>query len=178
MQGLTRARDLEPRNADVLRALGEYYRQDDPGKAKEMLRAAVPPRPMTGGHTSRSDLALRPGGLRRGDQGMGAGAHADPDNILVLRNLGGVYHAVDRTDDAATVFQRALEIEPQATIYNNLATMRFFQGRYRRGGSRVREGDRAEPDLLPVLGQPRRHDTAGCPGQEQKAREAFTTAIG
>ena len=79
-----------------------------------------------------------------------------PDNILVLRNLGGAYHAVDRTEDAATMFQRALEIEPQATIYNNLATMRFFQGRYAESVRAFEKSDRAEPDLLPVLGQSRR----------------------
>ncbi len=37
---------------------------------------------------------------------------------------------LDRYEDAASSFQRALEIEPTARIYTNLGTARFFQGRY------------------------------------------------
>jgi tetratricopeptide (TPR) repeat protein len=59
------------------------------------------------------------------------GARAkSPDNPLVLRNLGAVYHMLERTDEAASALQRALEIEPSATLYSNLGTLRFFQGRY------------------------------------------------
>jgi tetratricopeptide (TPR) repeat protein len=33
-------------------------------------------------------------------------------------------------DAAAKAFQRALQIEPTASVYNNLGTLRFFQGQY------------------------------------------------
>ena len=55
---------------------------------------------------------------------------AAPDNVRILSNLGGVYHMLDRYEDAASAFQRALEIEPSARVYTNLGTARFFQGRY------------------------------------------------
>jgi serine/threonine-protein kinase len=53
-----------------------------------------------------------------------------PDNVRVLTLLGSVYHMQDRYEDAASAFQRALEIEPSAQVYTNLGTARFFQGRY------------------------------------------------
>ena len=178
LQALARARDLEPRNADILRTLGEYYRTEDPVKAEEMHRAAVAAAPDDWrAHVSLGQWLY---GQARYDEAIKEWELArtlTPDNILVLRNLGGVYHAVDRTEDAATMFQRALEIEPQATIYNNLATMRFFQGRY---AEAVRAFEKAT-ELNPTyylywgnLGDGYRL----MPGQEQKAREAFTTAIG
>ena len=53
-----------------------------------------------------------------------------PDNVLVLRNLGAAYYLLDRPDEAASILQRALEVGPSASIYTNLGTIRFFQGRY------------------------------------------------
>jgi eukaryotic-like serine/threonine-protein kinase len=53
-----------------------------------------------------------------------------PDNATLHRQLGAAYHMLDRPDDAARAFQQALQIEPTAAVYNNLGTLRFFQGRY------------------------------------------------
>ena len=53
-----------------------------------------------------------------------------PDNVIVLRNLGGAYFSVGRYDQAASILQRALEVRPVAAIYTNLGTLRFYQGRY------------------------------------------------
>ena len=46
------------------------------------------------------------------------------------RNLGAAYFQLDRYDEAASAFQRALEIAPTAATYTNLGTLRFYQGRY------------------------------------------------
>jgi len=54
----------------------------------------------------------------------------EPDNLLVLQNLAAAYQAVNRDDDAAAALQQALTIKPTADIYNNLATLRFYQGHY------------------------------------------------
>ena len=59
-----------------------------------------------------------------------AALKATPDNVVVLRSLGGAYFYVDRPDDAASTLQRALEVRPAPGIYTNLGTIRFFQGRY------------------------------------------------
>jgi eukaryotic-like serine/threonine-protein kinase len=53
-----------------------------------------------------------------------------PDNVLTLRNLGAAYYLAGRPDDAGSVLQRALEVRPSGSIYTNLGTIRFFQGRY------------------------------------------------
>jgi tetratricopeptide (TPR) repeat protein/predicted Ser/Thr protein kinase len=54
----------------------------------------------------------------------------EPDSVPTLRNLGAVYHVMGRDDDAASALQRSLEIQPTADAYNNLGTIRFYQGRY------------------------------------------------
>lgn len=48
----------------------------------------------------------------------------------MLRNLGAAYYQLGRHDEAASGFQRALEVRPSAATYTNLGTLRFFQGRY------------------------------------------------
>ncbi len=53
-----------------------------------------------------------------------------PDNLLALQNLGAAYQTIGRDDDAAAALQQALTIKPTADAYNNLATLRFFQGHY------------------------------------------------
>ena len=55
---------------------------------------------------------------------------SEPDNPEALGSLGAVYHMLGRDDDAAMALQRALEIKPNSDIYNNLGTVRFYQGRY------------------------------------------------
>jgi eukaryotic-like serine/threonine-protein kinase len=53
-----------------------------------------------------------------------------PDNVTIHRQLGAAYHMLERPDDAARALQQALAIEPTASVYNNLGTLRFFQGRH------------------------------------------------
>jgi tetratricopeptide (TPR) repeat protein len=53
-----------------------------------------------------------------------------PGNVVMFRNLGAVYYQLGRYEEAASAFQRALEIQPSAPTYTNLGTLRFFEGRY------------------------------------------------
>jgi serine/threonine-protein kinase len=53
-----------------------------------------------------------------------------PDHTRVYSNLAAVYHQLDRTDEAAAVLQRSLEIAPDSLTYSNLGTLLYFQGRY------------------------------------------------
>jgi serine/threonine-protein kinase len=99
-----------------------------------------------------------------------------PDNLFVLRNLGAVYHMLDRPDDAAAAFQRALEIEPTATVYSNLGTMRFFQGRYSDAAAAFERAVELNPTSFQYwanLGDAYRW----VPGAEGKARQAFSRAV-
>jgi tetratricopeptide (TPR) repeat protein/predicted Ser/Thr protein kinase len=54
----------------------------------------------------------------------------EPDSLSTLENLGAVYHLLGRDDDAAAALQHALEMKPAADVYNNLGTIRFYQGHY------------------------------------------------
>ncbi|MCU0245321.1 MAG: protein kinase [Bryobacter sp.] len=53
-----------------------------------------------------------------------------PEHPTVYQNLAGVYHHLDKDDEAASVLQRGLEVRPTAPLYNNLGTIYFYQGRY------------------------------------------------
>ncbi len=99
-----------------------------------------------------------------------------PYNALVLRNLGAAYHMLERTDDAAAAFQRALEIEPSATVYSNLGTLRFFQGRYSDAAAAFEKAVELNPSVFLYwanLGDAYRR----LPGSTEKARTAYSRAI-
>jgi eukaryotic-like serine/threonine-protein kinase len=51
-------------------------------------------------------------------------------NVRVLRNIAAAQHMLNRYEDSASTLQDALEIEPSASIYANLGTLRYFQGRF------------------------------------------------
>jgi len=100
----------------------------------------------------------------------------EPDNVDALRDLGAAYHALDRDDDAASAFQRALEIKATADAYNNLGTMRFYQGHY----------EDAKNDFEKTVAlNANSYDSWGnladayrwTPGNQDKAKQAYEHAI-
>jgi serine/threonine-protein kinase len=98
------------------------------------------------------------------------------DNIIVLSRLAAAYLKMDREDDAAAILQRALEVQPTATIYNNLATLRFFQGRYSDAAAAFGKAVEIAPSwhlYWGNLGDAYRR----IPGEQQKALEAYRHAI-
>ncbi|HTH23746.1 MAG TPA: tetratricopeptide repeat protein, partial [Vicinamibacterales bacterium] len=155
----------------------EYYRTTDPARAEELLKAAVAAAPDDWrSHFTLGLFYYRSANYTGAISAWERARTLSPDNMVVLANLGGVFHAVDRTDDAATVFQRALEIEPRSSIYNNLATMRFFQGRLADAAAAFEKAIELNPGYSLYWGN--LGDTyRWMPGKEAKAREAFTTAI-
>ena len=52
-----------------------------------------------------------------------------PDHTRAYSNLAAAYQ-VGRTDEAAKVLQRALEIAPDSMTYSNLGSYLYFQGKY------------------------------------------------
>jgi tetratricopeptide (TPR) repeat protein len=54
----------------------------------------------------------------------------DPDNTRILTTEGAAQHLAGHYEEAASLFQQALAIEPNARTYANLGTLRFFQGRF------------------------------------------------
>jgi tetratricopeptide (TPR) repeat protein/predicted Ser/Thr protein kinase len=99
----------------------------------------------------------------------------EPDNVLALRNLSAAYHLVGRDDDAAAALQRALEIKPSADVYNNLGTIRFYQGHYAEAVPAFEKTVQLAAnsfDNWGNLGDAYRWTT----GNEAKAKQAYQTA--
>ena len=100
----------------------------------------------------------------------------EPDNVSALRNLGAVYHSLGRDDDAAAALQHALEIKPSADVYNNLGTIRFYQGRYQDAVPAFEKSvalGANKPEIWGSLADAYRWT----PGDRGKAQQAYETAI-
>ena len=94
----------------------------------------------------------------------------------MLQNLGAGYHALNRDDDAASALQQALAIKPTADIYNNLATLRFYQGHYQEAVpafQKAVELGANHYDNWANLGDAYRWT----PGNQDKAKQAYEQAI-
>jgi len=98
------------------------------------------------------------------------------DNIMVLKGLAAVYLKMERDDDAAAVLQRALEVQPSASIYNNLATLRFIHGRYEDAAAAFKKTVELNPTAQLYwgnLGDAHRW----IPGHKKEALDAYRRAI-
>ncbi len=172
------AADLDPKNERPHVLLGTLYDKiGKPDEAQQELKVAL--------KLNNSDWqtylqlglnAYKTGNYTEAASNWEEALRLEPDNILALRDLGAVYHALNRDDNAAAALQHALQIEPTADTYNNLGTIRFYQGRYQ--------------DAVPAfektvaLGANSFDNWASLadayrwtPGNGDKARQAYDTAI-
>ncbi len=128
------AADLDPKSATPHRDLGLLYGKT--GKADQAtaeLQHALQLDPKDW----RTYLATGLGAYQGGRFKAAASAwemalKLEPDNVPALRNLGAVYHSLDRDDDAVAALQHALEVKPAPDVYGNLGTILFYQGKYDR----------------------------------------------
>ena len=126
------AADLDPKSSIPHRWLAVLYdKTDKQKKGLEELKRALQLDPQD--WRIYMELGMNAYGTARYQEAASNWEQAlklEPDNVVALRDLGAVYHMLERDDDAANAFQRALEIKPDADTYNNLGTLRFYQGRY------------------------------------------------
>ena len=173
-----RAADLDPKSARPHHSLAALY--DKTGKsdqAVQELKRALELDPKD--WVSYMELGLnayQAANYKGAAENWERALQLEPNNVPALRNLGAVYHALGRDDDAAATLQRALEIKPSADVYNNLGTIRFYQGRYQEAvpvfekaialgaNSGERWGSLADAYRW-------------TPGDEEKAKQAYQTAI-
>jgi serine/threonine-protein kinase len=175
---ILKAQDLEPTNLSALRGLGEYQMsKGETAQAEATYRRAVQAAPsewMPAQLLGRSLFAQS-----KYLEAAAVWEEADrktPDNIQILRNLGAVYQMLERNDDAAAALQRALAIEPSATVYTNLGTLRYFQGRYSDAATAFEKAVALNATYFLYwanLGDAYRW----IPGSGDKARQAFGRAI-
>ncbi len=53
-----------------------------------------------------------------------------PESNAAANNLGSAYFLLGRFEDASSAWEKALSVNPMATVYANLGSSYFFQGRY------------------------------------------------
>ncbi|MGH9497519.1 MAG: protein kinase domain-containing protein [Terriglobales bacterium] len=172
------AADLDPKSQEPDRWLGSLYGKM--GKADQSMAAFKKAQRLKPDEwRTYMDIGLnnyQSGAYKEAASNWEEALRLEPDNVFALRNLGAVYHALGRDDDAAAALQHALQINPTADTYNNLGTIRFYQGRYQ--------------DAVPAfektvaLGANNFDNWASLadayrwtPGNVEKARQAYDTAI-
>jgi tetratricopeptide (TPR) repeat protein len=173
-----KAADLNPKSALPYLRLGVLYdKTSKPKQAVQELQHALKIDPNDWRIYMELGLnAYRAANYQQAATSWEQALKLEPDNVLALRNLGAVYHMLDRDDDAAAALQHAIEIQPNADSYNNLGTIRFYQGRYQ--------------DAVPAFEKTAElgansYDTWGnladayrwTPGNEAKSKQAYQHAI-
>jgi tetratricopeptide (TPR) repeat protein len=129
---LQRASQIDPRNGRVYLWFGnEQAARGNNAGAETAYQKAVQFTPDDWqAHTTLGSFFYRSARYEDAVRAWERAVQVTPDNVVALRNLAAAYHMLGRNEEAAAKLQRALEIQPAATTYNNLGTLRFFQGQY------------------------------------------------
>jgi len=127
-----RAIQLDPKNAVPHRYLGTAYsKEGKKGEASAEFQRALALDPKDWRTYMEIGLdAYNSGRYKDAAANWERVIQIQPDDVRALVNLGAVYHALGRDDDASSALQRALEIKPNGDVYNNLGTIRYYQGKY------------------------------------------------
>jgi Tfp pilus assembly protein PilF len=128
---LRRAVQLEPANADAQFGLAKLWEaRTRLAEAEAAFRRAIALRPDRQFYDALGALYQRSGRLPAAIAAFQESIRLAPDGFLGYRNLGTAYYLQGDLTRAATQFQKALEIEPQSSLYSNLGTLYFAQGLY------------------------------------------------
>jgi serine/threonine-protein kinase len=174
---LEAALQLDPLNSAAYISLASLNAKSNPSRAGELYRKAI---------------ALAPDDwlpLARYGQFQYRGAHyseaaalweqaikAGPGNVSMLKNLAAAYHMLNDEEKSASALQQALNIEPSAGIWNNLGTVRFFQGRYAESVPAFERATQMGPDTAVYWGN-LGDSYRWAAGQRDKAPGAYREAI-
>lgn len=128
---IEQAIQLEPGNADARFALGTLYEaRTQLDLAEAAYQRAIALRPDRQFYDDLGALYLRTGRPAPAIAAFQSSIRLAPDGFRGYRNLGTAYYLQGDLAQAATQFQKALEIEPQPSLYANLGTLYFAQGLY------------------------------------------------
>jgi serine/threonine protein kinase/Flp pilus assembly protein TadD len=173
------AADLDPKSAATHRCLGQLYDKTskDQEAVQELKRALQLDAKDWASYMELGLNAYQAANYKGAAENWEQALKLEPDNVPALRNLGAVYHALGRDDDAVGALQHALEIKPSADAYNNLGTIRFYQGRYEDAVPAFEKSvalSANKPEIWGSLADAYRWT----PGDGEKAKQAYRTAIG
>jgi tetratricopeptide (TPR) repeat protein len=174
---IERAMRLDPLSWEPYIPLAKLNAQADPARAEELYRKAVE---LGAGswipHSEYGRFLYRASRYHEAAAQWEEATRIAPDNVFMLRNLGAAYHMMDDFARSASVLQKALEVEPSAAVWNNLATARFFQGNYAESVAAFENAKNLEPNNYSYwgnLGDAYRW----APGQRNKSLKAYGQAI-
>lgn len=74
------------------------------------------------------------------------GVRKHPDNRILINALGGVYYSLFEYENAARNFSKAIEINPQAELYCNLAQCLLNQGKFSEAESALNKSFEMRPE--------------------------------
>ena len=177
-RSLKKALDLDPSDAAALTALGGVYAaKKDAAAAESHYRQAMAAAPQAWQPLAEiGQFFYKAARYEEAIDVWEQCARLVPDSVTIYRQLGAAYHMLDRPDEAARAFQQALQIEPTASVYNNLGTLRFFQGRHAEAVTAFRKAVDMRANSYFYwgnLGDAHRWN----PPTKHEAREAYLTAI-
>jgi eukaryotic-like serine/threonine-protein kinase len=128
---IEKAIQLEPGNADAQYALGRLYAaRTQLDLAEAAYQRAITLRPDRQFYDDLGALYLRTGRIDPAIAAFQSSIRLAPDGFLGYSNLGTAYYHQGDLAQAATQFQKALEIQPRPALYSNLGTLYFAQGLY------------------------------------------------
>jgi len=126
-----RALQLDPLNSAAYISLANLNAKSNPSRADELYRKAIELAPGDWVPLARyGQFQYRSARYREAATVWEQAIRVAPGNVSMLKNLAAAYHMLNDQDKSASALQQALGIEPSAAVWNNLGTVRFFQGRY------------------------------------------------
>jgi serine/threonine-protein kinase len=179
IQHVQRALVLEPLNDDAYYAAGKSYQSR--GKLKE-AEAAYKKAVEIGPHRLYLDelgsLYIGMGRTAEAIAVLHQSLKLAPDGFIGYRNLGVAHFMQGDVEEAASLFQKALQIRPDATVYANLGTIHFSQGLYQ-------QAVEAFEKAIEMQGGSNNHMVWGnlgdayrwTPDKKERAHDAYRTAI-
>lgn len=176
---IERAIALEPHNGDAYYAAGRIYGSQ--GKLKE-AEAAYKKAIEVKSHRLYLDelggLYLRMGRTKDAIASFRRSIELVPDSVMGYQNLGAAYYAQGDLAEAASQFQKALQIRPNVNLYANLGTIQFAQGFYQQSVETFElsldmPGGANNYMVWGNLGDAYRWT----PDKKEKAHEAYRTAV-
>ena len=178
-QDFNRALRLEPLNADAYYGLGRVYEaQKKIPEAEAAHRKAIAIRPDSMYYDELGGLYYRTGRMPEAISAFRKSIERSPGSFYGYRDLGAAYYAQGDLDRAATQFQKALQIQPDSTLYGNLATLYFAQGFYQQAAETFEKA-------LAMPGGANSYFQWGnlgdacrwAPGKKERSREAYLRGI-
>lgn len=172
---------LDPSAADAHMGMGRLYDEvlDNNEAALASYRRSVEVRPDN--HELRNIFGAflwRIGKMEEAAEQFSKSIELVPDSVFAYSNLAGVHFMQGDFDSAASLLQRALQVRPEASIYTNLGTIYFYQGRYAESiqpflkATETKEGA-TDPLTWSNLGDAYRW----AEGYEEETRQAYGTSV-